>query len=132
MLCRTIFCWDDTSNPATNAWPLDGLSSVVSIIIVVLFPAPFGPKNPKISPSSTAKEIPSTALVPEVYTLVRSLVSIECTGLTSPDRYKMLGFWKRAKFSKKKIKTGKNFFYTMKGLCHVCCSSNVEVTLDAG
>jgi hypothetical protein len=30
--------------------------------IVVVFPAPLWPKNPNISPASTAKEISSTAL----------------------------------------------------------------------
>jgi len=29
--------------------------------MVVVFPAPFGPRNPKIVPSSTENEIPSTA-----------------------------------------------------------------------
>jgi hypothetical protein len=35
---------------------------VSSILIVVVLPAPFGPKKPKISPSSTSKEMSSTAL----------------------------------------------------------------------
>src|SRR5215471_16166617 len=30
---------------------------------VVVLPAPFGPSNPKISPGSTSREIPSTATV---------------------------------------------------------------------
>src|SRR3989338_4067971 len=33
-----------------------------SIWIVVVFPAPFGPKNPTIFPLGTENEIPSTAL----------------------------------------------------------------------
>jgi len=31
--------------------------------MVVVFPAPLGPKNPKISPFSTVKVISSTALI---------------------------------------------------------------------
>jgi len=42
----------------------------IHIIIVVLFPAPFGPRNPKISPSSTLNEMSSTA-----FTLPKFLVS---------------------------------------------------------
>jgi hypothetical protein len=36
-------------------------SRVVRILITVLFPAPFGPRNEKISPSLTLKLILSTA-----------------------------------------------------------------------
>jgi len=32
--------------------------------MVVVFPAPFGPRNPKTSPFLTVNEIPSTAGVP--------------------------------------------------------------------
>ena len=46
-----------TSIPATVALPSVRLASVVSILIVVVFPAPFGPRNPKISPSATLKEM---------------------------------------------------------------------------
>ena len=35
----------------------------VSIFIVVDFPAPLGPKNPRISPSSTVKLISFTAIL---------------------------------------------------------------------
>jgi hypothetical protein len=53
-----------------------GFSKVVRIIIVVLLPAPFGPKNPKISPTFTEKEISFTAItLPNDF--VRDFVSIE-------------------------------------------------------
>ena len=42
-----------TSCPATVALPLVIDAIVFSILIVVVFPAPLGPRNPKISPSST-------------------------------------------------------------------------------
>ena len=42
--------------------PLVGGSSVVIIRISVDLPAPFGPSRPKISPSSTAKLMPLTAV----------------------------------------------------------------------
>ena len=51
----------DTSKPRTRAVPEVGSSSVVSILIVVVLPAPFGPSRPNSSPSSTAKLIPRTA-----------------------------------------------------------------------
>ena len=34
---------------------------VVSILMVVVLPAPLGPKKPKIAPAGTEKEMPSTA-----------------------------------------------------------------------
>jgi hypothetical protein len=38
-----------------------GNSNVVNMDMVVVLPAPFGPRKPNISPSSTAKFMPSTA-----------------------------------------------------------------------
>src|ERR1039457_6298515 len=49
------------SKPATLAVPEVGSSNVVSILIVVLLPAPLGPSRPKISPEGTSKLIASTA-----------------------------------------------------------------------
>src|SRR5262245_7152693 len=43
--------------------------------MVVVFPAPFGPRKPRISPFSTRKETPSTA-VARPYLLVRLSTSI--------------------------------------------------------
>ena len=42
--------------------PEVGGSKVVSILIVVLLPAPFGPKSPKISPPPTLSVIALTAV----------------------------------------------------------------------
>ncbi len=50
------------SYPATTADPAVGAASVHSILMVVVLPAPLGPRNPKISPGSTSNEIPSTAV----------------------------------------------------------------------
>src|SRR5208282_2442234 len=49
------------SIPITDAVPDVGSSMVASIESVVVFPAPFGPKSPKISPRSISKLIWSTA-----------------------------------------------------------------------
>src|SRR5678815_651915 len=57
------------SRPSILIDPLVGACSVVSIWIVVVLPAPFGPRNAKISSSRTSKETPSTAFtVPNVLT----------------------------------------------------------------
>ena len=39
----------------TRIVPSSGVNNPQIIFIVVLFPAPFGPKNPKISPSLTSR-----------------------------------------------------------------------------
>src|SRR5579871_3279378 len=49
------------SAPATIAVPAVGSSSVVSMRSVVVFPAPFGPRNPTISPAFTSRSTPRTA-----------------------------------------------------------------------
>src|SRR6266542_1374185 len=51
-----------TSAPATRALPPDGGKSVVSMRMSVDLPAPLGPSMPKISPSPTVNEMPSTAV----------------------------------------------------------------------
>src|SRR6185295_1734184 len=62
-----------TSKPLISAVPEVGGSSVVSIRISVDLPAPFGPSSPKISPSSTANEIPFTAVnSPNFLTMART------------------------------------------------------------
>ena len=53
-----------TSKPASRADPLVGLMVVVSIPIVVVLPAPFGPSSPSTSPGATWKSIPLTASTP--------------------------------------------------------------------
>ena len=43
------------------AWPESGSIMPVSIFTVVLFPAPFGPRKPRISPGRTSRSSRSTA-----------------------------------------------------------------------
>ena len=52
-----------TEWPSTSAVPDVGLTMVVSMPTVVVLPAPFGPSRPKISPCSTVRSRPSTAVV---------------------------------------------------------------------
>src|ERR1043166_932752 len=59
-----------TSKPATDAVPEVGGRKHVRTRIVVVFPAPFGPRKPTIWPLSTSKEILSTATL-RAYRLVR-------------------------------------------------------------
>src|SRR5215472_16846218 len=67
-LLTSIGCsW--TSNPATFADPEVGGRKQVNTRIVVVLPAPLGPRNPTICPFSTSKEIWSTAIV-RAYRLV--------------------------------------------------------------
>src|SRR5437773_127151 len=87
--------------PRTRMVPLVGMSSVASIFIVVVLPAPFGPRSPKISPGSTTRSIPSTARnrsrlsgsrrtrcqivrLPRSKILTRSLVSTAGTAVIRP------------------------------------------------
>ena len=66
---RTSFGCLWTSKPQTWAFPEVVGNRVVSMLIVVLFPAPLGPRNPKISPSLTSKLTLSTAFTcPKVFT----------------------------------------------------------------
>ena len=48
--------------PKTVTVPAAGFSSVVSMRIVVVLPAPFGPSRPNISPGSMAMSTWSTAV----------------------------------------------------------------------
>ena len=50
--------------PSITASPEVGRSSPVSMRMVVLFPAPFGPRKPKKRPRATLKRRPSTAGLP--------------------------------------------------------------------
>src|SRR5881628_2464461 len=51
-----------TSLPATNAFPEVGRRSVARILMSVVFPAPFGPRRPKSSPSRICRDTPSNAV----------------------------------------------------------------------
>ncbi len=48
--------------PISRTAPLSGLMISMIVRIVVVLPAPLGPRRPKISPSPTEKLTPSTAL----------------------------------------------------------------------
>src|SRR6056297_2572766 len=61
MLRRTESASATMSKPATRARPPVGRSRVVSIRTVVDFPAPLGPRKPKISPGGICRSTPSTA-----------------------------------------------------------------------
>ena len=65
--------------PAARSWPMtvaepaSGRSSVASIRIRVVLPAPFGPRMAKIMPRGTSRSIPSTARTsPKVLTRPRA------------------------------------------------------------
>src|SRR6266478_8272672 len=60
--CRTSVRCVVTSSPSSSSEPLVACNSVVSILMVVVFPAPFGPRNAKISPGRTSKETSLTAM----------------------------------------------------------------------
>ena len=46
--------------PRTSSAPPVGGAKQVTILIVVVFPAPFGPRRPSVSPDATAKVRSST------------------------------------------------------------------------
>src|SRR5699024_9045427 len=69
--------------PLIFANPLVGLIIVESILMVVLLPAPFGPKNPKISPSDTVKLTPFTASS-SLYCFFKSFTSTIVTPFRLP------------------------------------------------
>src|ERR1035437_5701946 len=61
MLRRTSSRSRTMSWPATVAVPPEGLVSGQSMLIVVVLPAPLGPRNPNTSPLATSKSTPRTA-----------------------------------------------------------------------
>ena len=74
MSCLARAGWAHTSTPPTWAVPLVGTTRDVSMPAVVVLPAPFGPRRPKISPRRTDRSRPSTAVTPPGYTLVNATV----------------------------------------------------------
>ena len=52
------------SKPLTLATPESKFKSVQRMFMVVVLPAPLGPRKPKTSPSPTSKETPLTASFP--------------------------------------------------------------------
>src|SRR4051794_18052254 len=81
---RTASASFTTSWPQIVAWPdVDGIN-VVSMRISVDFPAPFGPSRAKISPCSTEKETPSTAVkLPNFLLILRTSISDMITSVGS-------------------------------------------------
>src|ERR1035438_3995150 len=57
----TSIGFSSTSKPATEALPAEGGRKQVRTRIVVVFPAPLGPRKPTIWPFSTSNEMSSTA-----------------------------------------------------------------------
>src|SRR5580693_7761539 len=83
MLRRTVSRSRTTSYPATLAVPEVGSARVHRILIVVDFPAPFGPRKPKVSPAATSKSMPRTASI-SPYLLVSALTEIAGVTLAYP------------------------------------------------
>src|SRR4051794_19820188 len=70
--------------PAIRAPPAEGGRSPASIFIVVLLPAPFGPRKPKSSPGP-ARSVRLSTAVNAPYRFVRSHVSIIATLLIADE-----------------------------------------------
>ena len=62
--------------PFTAMVPEVGCKRVVSILMVVVLPAPFGPRNAKMLPFGTSKEMSFTAVNPCLNVLVRFLTDM--------------------------------------------------------
>ncbi len=58
---RTAAASRATSNPATRPVPASGKVMVVSMRTVVDFPAPLGPRTPRMRPAGTPRSTRSTA-----------------------------------------------------------------------
>jgi hypothetical protein len=61
MFARTCSGWVSTSKPATVARPPVGRRTVLRMRRVVVLPAPFGPRSPKIAPGRHSKLMSETA-----------------------------------------------------------------------
>ncbi len=59
---RTSFWSVAGSRPSSSSDPVVGRSKVVSILMVVVLPAPFGPRKAKISPAHTSNVTSLTAV----------------------------------------------------------------------
>ena len=64
-----------TGSPWTWISPESGRISPTSILMAVVFPAPFGPSRPTTWPVSARKLIPSTARMPSLYVLTTSVTT---------------------------------------------------------
>src|ERR1044071_3357566 len=78
--------------------PEVGCSRPTIILIVVVFPAPFGPRKPNTSPAYTSKLTLSTATL-SPYRLTSSRASIKFSGIKSPfsEQYHHLFYTQRIK-----------------------------------
>src|SRR5688572_10091263 len=79
MRALTSLAWRSTSRPRTRAEPPEALCRVPRMRIVVVLPAPLGPRKPKISHFSTSKLTSLTAWVPSRYVLRRLRTSMTAT-----------------------------------------------------
>jgi len=85
MMRLTSFWSLSMSNPSMVADPEVLASKVVRILMVVLLPAPLGPRKPNISPFCTWNEMPSTATKSGANTFLSSLTSIIASDIGIPD-----------------------------------------------
>src|SRR5260221_8647130 len=79
MLRRTKSRSVAASWPATRAVPEVAFASVQRILMVVVLPAPLGPRKPKVSPLVTSKSMPRTAWT-SPYCLVRPETDMTAPG----------------------------------------------------
>src|SRR5260370_11289470 len=94
MRSRILSGWVARSQPATRAEPPLGGMSVASMRSVVVLPAPFGPRKPKISPRRTLRSTPTTASTTRLRlrkTRRRPRVSIIGSGADVPIRRDFAG-----------------------------------------
>jgi hypothetical protein len=58
-------CFDSSGkrNPSTSSSPSSAIACAVSIRIVVVLPAPFGPSRPTHVPYGTSRSTPPTAVI---------------------------------------------------------------------
>src|SRR6266542_6305951 len=97
MFRRTSSRWVTTSYPATVAAPAVGRASVHSTLIVVVLPAPFGPRNPNVSPRRTSKSTPPTASI-WTYRLARPRTAM-IGSPAGPGAAGWVGFGRSTRFS---------------------------------
>src|SRR5262249_4119926 len=81
--CLASAGWATTSTPPTTALPSVGITIEVSMPTVVVFPAPFGPSRPKISPRRSDRSRWSTAFTPPGKTFVRPSVRMTSSSAVS-------------------------------------------------
>lgn len=81
MRARAFLRCVDREAPPTEIVPESGSKTPITILMVVVLPAPLGPKRPTISPGRTQKDTPSTAAT--VANLLRS-ESIVKTSIKNP------------------------------------------------